>query len=172
MNSYVKLAKKAVEKYIKTGKVIALPKELPSDFYERRAGVFVTLKKNGQLRGCLGTTFPINNNIAGEIVSNAIAAATQDPRFETVAESELSDLSYEVHVLTPPVIVKELDELDPERFGVIVTGTSGKTALLLPGLGGIDTPKDQLKAACEKAGIDIEKEDISMFRFRTEKYGD
>lgn len=172
MNSYVNLAKEAVENYIKKGKIISLPKELPVNFYERRAGVFVTLKKNDKLRGCLGTTFPVNNNIAGEIVSNAIAAATQDPRFEAVDESELPDLSYEVHVLSQPVIVKELGDLDPKEFGVIVTATSGKSALLLPGLGGIDTPEDQLKAACDKAGIDIEKEDISMFRFETEKYSD
>ncbi|MGM0629318.1 MAG: AmmeMemoRadiSam system protein A [Patescibacteria group bacterium] len=172
MNPYVKLAKEAVESYVKDGEVIALPTDLDTDFYDRRAGVFVTLIKDGQLRACLGTTFPVKNNIAGEIVSNAIAAATQDPRFGVVEESELASLSYEVHILTPPMIVNELEELDPNEYGIIVTGSSGRSALLLPGLEGIDTPKEQLETACNKAGIDIEKEDISMFRFQTEQYVD
>ncbi|MGM0482546.1 MAG: AmmeMemoRadiSam system protein A [Patescibacteria group bacterium] len=170
MNPYVKLAKEAIESYVKKGEVIALPKDLPADFYNRRAGVFVTLKKDDQLRGCLGTTFPLKNNIAGDIVSNAIAAATQDPRFGQVEESELPYLFYEVYILTSPMIVNGLEELDPEKYGIIVVGSSGRSAVLLPGLQGIDTPREQLETACNKAGIDIEEEDISMFRFQTEKH--
>ncbi len=170
MNPYTSLARKAVEKYIIKGEIISLPEDLPQDFYERRAGVFVTLKREGQLRACMGTSYPIKNNIAGEIVCNAIAAATEDHRFGPVEESELPQLSYEVYILSTPKVIKGLEELDPKEFGVIVKGVFGKTALLLPGLEGIDTIDKQIETVCKKAGIDREEGDYSIYRFSADKY--
>jgi len=90
MHSLVLLAKKAVENYIKKGKVIDPPADLPEEFLKQRAGTFVTIEKNNQLRGCIGTYLPTKENIAQEVISNAIAAATKDDRFDPVQEEELS----------------------------------------------------------------------------------
>lgn len=170
MNPYTQLAKRAVENYVLKGEVTALPEGLPQEFYEKRAGVFVTLKKMGELRACIGTSYPVRNNIAGEIVCNAIAAATEDHRFGPVEETELPQLSYEVYVLSTPKVIKGLEELDPKRFGIIVKGVFGKSALLLPALEGIDTVDEQIEAACRKAGIDRVEGDYSIYRFSADKY--
>jgi AmmeMemoRadiSam system protein A len=133
-----------------------------------RAGVFVSLKKNGQLRGCIGTFEPCQENIASEIIHNAVAAGVNDPRFWPVELDEIPELDFSVDVLTPPEPVRSRDELDPKRYGVIVNN-GRRTGLLLPDLDGVDTVDEQLSIACQKAGI-APDEPIHIFRFEVNRY--
>jgi AmmeMemoRadiSam system protein A len=172
MHPYVDLAKKAVETYIKEKKVIISSSSLyDKDLFNKRAGVFVTIKKNGSLRGCIGTIFPTKENLFEEIVSNAIASATNDYRFEPIKESELESLSYTVYILNRPQMVNNLQELNPKKFGVIIKAVdTDKTGVLLPDLEGVETIEDQLNIALKKAGINPLKEKFVIFKFETEKY--
>lgn len=120
MNPLVSLAKSAVESFIKEGKTISSIDGLPEEFLKRRAGVFVTIEKNGQLRGCIGTYLPTKENIAEEIIHNVIAAATEDYRFGPIQKEELPHLSYTVYILGKPELVKDISELNPKKYGIII----------------------------------------------------
>jgi AmmeMemoRadiSam system protein A len=168
MHPYVELAKKAVEEYLKQGRKIPTPKELPPDM-QKRAGVFVSLKKHGKLRGCIGTFLPCEDNIYQEIVRNAVAAATEDPRFYPVENNELEDIIFSVDVLSEPEKVKETSELDPRKYGIIVAKDYRK-GLLLPDLEGVDTVDEQLRITKMKAGIDPDDKDVEIFRFTVERF--
>ncbi|MFO7969486.1 MAG: AmmeMemoRadiSam system protein A [Bacillota bacterium] len=162
-NPYVKLAKKALEFYIKNNKEMQKPTDLPKEMLEKKAGVFVSLKKWGDLRGCIGTTSPTTNSIADEIIQNAISAGTRDPRFPPVNEKELSLLTISVDVLKAPEPIESISELDTNKYGVIVR-KGRRSGLLLPNLEGIDTPKEQVDIALRKAGI-YPEEDYKLERF-------
>jgi AmmeMemoRadiSam system protein A len=133
-----------------------------------KSGVFVSLKKRGELRGCIGTFLPSCSSIAAEVIANAIAAATRDPRFSSVREDELGELSYSVDVLSCPEKVENLTDLDPRKYGVIVVSGS-RRGLLLPDLQGVDTVEEQLKITRMKAGI-FPHEDIEIYRFEVIRY--
>jgi len=170
MKLYCNLAKQAVEKYIRKGEILNIPKKLPAEF-KKKAGVFVTIYKTGKLRGCIGTYLPTKKNLAQEIIDNAIMAATKDWRFPPISEVELPNIECEVSVLSEPKLVKDIKELNPKKFGILIKGqTSGKSALLLPDLDGLNTVEKQLFACCQKAGIDLEMESISIFSFQTKRY--
>jgi AmmeMemoRadiSam system protein A len=162
----VKLAKEAVKSYVCHGEVFR-PKELTTEM-KSRAGVFVSIKKRGELRGCIGTFIPARQNIAEEIVTNAISAATQDPRFTPVEASELDDLEYSVDVLSEPEPVRGVEQLDPREYGVIVE-CGFRRGLLLPDLEGVDSVEEQIRICRAKAGISAE-EPISLYRFRVERF--
>lgn len=175
MEPQIILAKLAVENYIKKGEIISPSEDLPKDILKKRAGVFVTIQKEKELRGCIGTYLPTKNNIAEEIISNAIAAATRDYRFFPVQKKELPYLNYTVYLLNEPELVSGPEELDPKRYGVLVKNNPEgddmpKGGLLLPDLEGVDTAEKQLMIACKKAGIDIKKEKISIYRFTVDKF--
>ncbi|HHY13838.1 MAG TPA: AmmeMemoRadiSam system protein A [Thermoanaerobacterales bacterium] len=160
---YVSLAKKSLETYVKKGLVIDTPEGLPSEFYNKKAGAFVTIKIWDQLRGCIGTISPTRDCIAREIIENAISAGCGDPRFPSVEEKELHQLQYSVDILLEPEHITSIKELDPKRFGVIVRKGS-RTGLLLPNLEGVDTAEEQVAIACQKAGIDL-AEEFELERF-------
>src|SRR5664279_185595 len=101
MHRLVEIARETVEKYVKSGVVISPPEDIPSEFLQK-AGVFVSLKKHGALRGCIGTFSPCTEHIVQETIANAVSAATRDPRFSPVTPGELADLIYSVDVLSPP----------------------------------------------------------------------
>lgn len=151
MDDFTKLAKQSLETYIKTGRKISPPENLPSDM-EDKAAVFVSLKKDGQLRGCIGSLEPTMPDIASEIITYAVYAGTQDPRFMPVAESELDGLVYSVDVLGKPEPVKRITELNPKVYGVIVSDGM-RRGVLLPDLEGVDTAEHQIEIALAKAGI-------------------
>lgn len=151
-DAYVALARQSLEHYVRTGKVMERPSGLPDDLIKNAAGVFVSLKKNGRLRGCIGTISAVTECVADEIISNAVESGTADPRFSPVEEVELPDLVYSVDVLGRPEPVKDKSSLDPVRYGVIVSH-GGRRGLLLPNLEGVDTIEDQLEIALQKAGI-------------------
>ncbi len=151
-DEYVKLARYSVEHFVQTGKRVALPGNLPAGMTNRRAGVFVSLKKHGNLRGCIGTIAPVTTSITEEILRNAVSACSEDPRFDKVRPDELHDLVYSVDVLAPPEPIESERELDVKRYGVIVS-SGYKRGLLLPNLEGVDTVAQQIDIASRKAGI-------------------
>lgn len=169
MNPYVLLAKEAVEKYIEEREIVSPPKDLPKEFFERKAGVFVTIEKDGRLRGCIGTYLPVQDNIAEEIIKNAIAAAEEDYRFGAVKKTELPELSYMVYILDKPEKITDLNELDPKKFGVILKAGS-KCGLLLPDLEGVNTVAEQLAICCQKGGIALKQDNVEIQRFTVEKH--
>ena len=134
----------------------------------QRAGVFVSIKKHGELRGCIGTIEPNLLSVEEEVRANAISAAFHDPRFDPISDLELNDLIYSVDVLMPAEPICGLDELNPKTYGVIVR-QGGRTGLLLPDLDGIESAEEQVVIARRKAGIRPEEE-VQLYRFRVERY--
>ncbi len=170
MDLHVKLARQAVEAYIREREKISPPSNFPQDLSEKKAGVFVTISdEDGKIRGCIGTYQPTKNSVAEEIIDNAISAATKDSRFKPLTESELNRITYCIYVLSALEKVKNLSDLNPERYGILLKAFSGKSALLLPGLPGIENAKEQFLVACQKGGIDPD-EKISIYRFKAQKY--
>ena len=187
MHPLVQLSKAAVENYLERGEVISPPENFPKKFLKKKAGTFVTIKKDGELKGCIGTYLPVQENIAKEVIRNAISAATEDYRFEPIKKEELSSLSYTIYILKEPELVKDIKKLNPKKYGVIVKSipvisldngtkrlfssqTSIKSGLLLPDLKDIDTPEKQISVACQKGGIDPREEEIIIYRFKAKKY--
>lgn len=162
----VQLAKEAVESYVGGGKVVK-PKELTPELKER-AGVFVSLKKHGELRGCIGTFEPTRANIAEEIVANAISSATRDPRFLPVSLSELGELEYSVDVLTQPEPIDSADKLDHKKYGVIVE-CGYRRGLLLPDLEGVGSVEEQISICRMKAGI-APDEPVRLYKFQVKRH--
>ena len=159
------LAGKAIKHYLGTGEKICPPPD--SEFLKKKAGVFVSLKKEGDLRGCIGTFSPCCSNIAEETIQNAISAAVRDPRFPPVRPEELPAITYSVDVLSEPEPA-EKDELDPKTYGVIVE-SGHKKGLLLPALEGVDSVSCQLEIAKRKACI-MPGEPFKLYRFRVSRY--
>lgn len=169
-NPYVALARSAVVACVRDGRKLPLPEDVPEEMLNRRAGAFVTLYRNGMLRGCIGTIHPTRDSLAEEIISNAIASSTQDPRFPAVTPQELKDLEISVDVLGDPEPITSLDELDPVRYGVIVS-CGYRRGLLLPNLEGVDTAEEQVDIARRKAGID-RRESYTLERFEVIRHKD
>ena len=171
MNPYIQLAQTAIEEYINKGKIISVPNNLPREFYEKQSGVFVTIRIDKNLRGCIGTYLPARKNIAEEIIQNAISACSQDNRFPPITREELPLLDIEVSLLSNPQKITNLKELDQEKFGVIVKCRDGRCGLLLPNLEGVDSVKKQLTIACQKGGIDpnLDK-DLEIYKFSVTKF--
>lgn len=167
MSAPVELAWETIKTYIRTGKVISPPEDLPDELKGRR-GVFVSLKKHGELRGCIGTFEPTQETIAHEIIQNAISSSTRDPRFPPLREEELQEITISVDILSPPEPVSSPCELDPKRYGVIVE-SGWRRGLLLPDLEGVDTVEEQLAIAKRKAGI-LEGEDVKLYRFEVKRF--
>ncbi len=168
MHPLVKIAREAVERYVREGKMLPVNDEDLSPDLRERSGVFVCLKTNGNLRGCIGTFQPTEPTIAHETVKNAISAATCDPRFLCVRTEELDRLEYTVDVLTPPEPVADMSGLDARRYGVIVQA-GGRRGLLLPDIEGVDTVKEQIAIAMQKAGIP-QGTPVNLFRFEVKRY--
>lgn len=166
-----KFARSIVENYIKQDGEFDIPEKL-TDVEVNKAGAFVSIKTfEGDLRGCIGTILATEDSVIEEIKNNAIASATRDPRFPEVKEAELDFLRYSVDILHEPEKVQDINELDPKVYGIIVSSKSGKQALLLPDLDGLDTTEKQLTACIRKAGIKM-KEDISVQRFKVDRYSE
>jgi len=155
--SIVKTARDAVTEYLKTGTKINLHEDFKSKF-SYNSGVFVTLNKKENLRGCIGFPTPVKK-LYQSLVDAAIASATEDPRFPQVQYEELNEISFEVTVLTPPKEVKVANPLEYTskikvgRDGLIVKWEFG-SGLLLP-----QVPveygwneEEFLNHTCEKAG--------------------
>lgn len=170
INKYTQLVKQTIESYIKNKTVISVPKNLPDKFYSKKAGVFVTIKNGVKLRGCIGTYLPTKKSIAKEIISNAISVCSLDTRFHAITENELHDLNYEISILNPPQLIKDIKNHNVKKHGIIVKCDDGRCGLLLPGLDGIDSANQQINIACEKGGINSEVDKINLYYFTIEKH--
>ena len=168
-DKYVALAEKTIDHYVRTGKAIDVPDDTPEEMLDTKAGAFVSIHKGGQLRGCIGTIQATKQNLAQEIISNAISAATRDPRFRPVKEEELDSLEISVDVLGSAQRVTSLDDLDVKRYGVIVT-KGFRRGLLLPDLEGVDTPAKQVGIALMKAGLSPDETGFTLERFEVVRH--
>jgi AmmeMemoRadiSam system protein A len=155
-----------VEAYVERRAVPAAPEE---PLYARPAACFVSIKKHGQLRGCIGTLAPAETDLGRELARNARSAAFDDPRFPPVASEELAALTCSVDVLGEPEAC-ELSDLDPARYGVIVL-SGWRRGVLLPDLPGVDTVERQVSIALQKAGIST-SEPFAVERFPVRRYGE
>jgi len=168
-DEYQKLARQALEHAIKTDEKMNTPGGLPVDMTSKRAGVFVSIHKDGMLRGCIGTIAPTTASIAEEIVQNAISAGLSDNRFSPIDADEMCYLSYKVDILSESESISGVEELDVKKYGVIVT-SGRKRGLLLPNLDGIDCVDEQIRIACGKAGI-TKGDKIALERFEVIRHG-
>ena len=175
-SAYVRLARAAIEKYVLTQARLKFPddlagdlvKDLPGEARTERAGAFVSVHKNGMLRGCIGTIGPVQGSIAEEIISNGISAVSRDPRFAPVTPDELDQLELSVDILGKPEDISGPDELDVKRYGVIVS-CGMRRGLLLPDLEGVDDVYSQIDIAMRKGGISP-SDDYRLQRFEVIRY--
>ena len=165
----MKLARAVINAWIRERKRLPLPEDLPPEMTSLRAGTFVSLHKDGRLRGCIGTIQPVRSSVAEEIAENAISAATRDPRFSPVRPEELDSLEISVDVLSEPESISSKTELDVKRYGVIVS-KGGRRGLLLPNLDGVDTVDEQVSIALRKAGISENEKGIELQRFEVVRH--
>ncbi|RLI83146.1 TIGR00296 family protein [Archaeoglobales archaeon] len=151
----VKLARRAIESYLNDKIVL---KERYEGVFSEKRGVFVTLRKNKNLRGCIGFPYPYKR-LDEAIIDSAIAAATEDPRFSPVKAAEMEEITVEVTVLTPPEKIEAKLEKLPEhveigRHGLIVK-RGAFSGLLLPQVAieyNFDA-EEFLSQTCMKAGL-------------------
>jgi AmmeMemoRadiSam system protein B/AmmeMemoRadiSam system protein A len=167
MSPLVKLAHEAIDAYVKEGRIMQSPAMLTPEMKEK-AGVFVSIHKGGELRGCIGTFEPSRPSVAEEIIVNAISAAVRDPRFEPVQEEELKNLDISVDVLTPPEPIESKEQLNPKKYGAIVQ-RGARRGLLLPDLEGVDTAEQQIDICRLKADI-MPGEKVRLYRFEVKRY--
>ena len=181
-DAFVRLARLSLESYVRDGIRLtdtpgAVKKVLENEpeaekirpqLMERQAGAFVSLHKDGQLRGCIGTILPVCGCLAEELLRNAISAGTEDPRFSPLRPEELPYLEYSVDVLGEPEDIDGPEALDVKRYGVIVS-KGFRRGLLLPDLEGIDSVEEQIAIAKRKAGIRPEEE-VSLQRFEVVRH--
>ncbi|NLC96475.1 MAG: AmmeMemoRadiSam system protein A [Erysipelotrichaceae bacterium] len=164
IDEYVQLAIDTINEYVNNKKIIEIPGYISKELLNNKAGVFVTIYKNNHLRGCIGTIEPYRENIALEIIHNAISSCSRDPRFNPVDKSELSQLKISVDVLNKAEKVESIKELDVKKYGVIVSYRN-RRGLLLPNIDGVNTVEAQINIALNKAGIDVDDE-YSIERFK------
>ena len=162
------LARRTIEEYVKTGVMIQVPKDLPKELYDSRAGAFVSIKEDGRLRGCIGTIEASYESLAEEIINNAVSACSRDPRFSPVEPKELEKLVITVDVLGKMEQITSLEELDVKRYGVVVSKDS-RRGLLLPNLAGVNSVEQQVTIAMQKAGIG-EQETVAVERFEVVRH--
>jgi AmmeMemoRadiSam system protein A len=166
-HTLVSLARQAIRHYLTTGEHLTPIEEISIE-WQRPAGIFVSLKRQGELRGCIGTCVATQPNLVQEIIQNAVGAATADPRFPPVTLDDLEDMAISVDVLTPPEKVEGEEQLDPKRYGVIVrAGEFG--AVLLPDIPQVTTVEEQVAIARRKAGIRPD-ESVEIYRFEVTRY--
>ena len=166
---WVRLARAEVEAWVTERRRIELPADLPAGLLSERAGVFVSLHKDGRLRGCIGTIEPVRDCVAEEIIENAISASTRDPRFPPVRTNELDALEISVDVLASPEKISSKDDLDVRRYGVIVS-KGRRRGLLLPNLDGVDTVEQQVAIALRKAGLSERETGYELERFEVVRH--
>jgi len=170
-NIYTDLARQTIEMYL-TKNELPNTKSAAIELQQKRAACFVTLHtESGNLCGCIGSIRPMYKSLAGEIIANTVAAATQDTRFTPVRASELGEIRISVDVLKEPELIASQKELDIKRFGLIVQADDGRNGLLLPDIEGIKNIDEQVTIAREKAGIDKD-EPIALFRFSAERFSE
>jgi len=170
MDIYLHLAKEALVGFLKDPNIIfKYPAYLTADLKHKKSGVFVSLHYNNELRGCVGTYESTQENLALEIVANAISAGFHDPRFKPVTENELPNIQITVDILSPLEKINSVTELDPKKYGIMVIKNK-KKAILLPDLQGLSTIEQQVDAVLKKADIKDGVYGCNLYRFTTERH--
>jgi len=167
VHSLVKLAIHSVEYFLEAGKSLPIPNPLPESL-KQNAGVFVSIKKQGSLRGCIGTITPKYKSLAEEIIQNALRAASQDPRFKPIQKKELPFLTFSVDVLTPLKKLENLEGHNTKQFGLLVQGKR-KQGLLLPNLENIKSAEQQLRVCLEK-GEFSDNDQYELYCFKANRF--
>ena len=177
MNDFVlKLARQAIETYVKTGRTTDVPEKYPKELDEKR-GVFVTLTKKGELRGCIGFPYPQMTLVEGLLAASV--EVCHDPRFPPLARSELGDVCIEVSVLSEPELVKLksqndlLKVLEPGKDGLIIQ-KGNCSGLFLPQVWEeLPSKEDFLSHLCEKAGLAPDEwleSDAKFYKFQVKAF--
>jgi AmmeMemoRadiSam system protein A len=173
-DGFIKIARGTIEHYVRTSKKIGreeamalVDKDTLKEMMHQKAGAFVSIHKEGNLRGCIGTIEAVCDDLLDEIIHNAISSCSSDPRFNPIEECELTKLEIKVDRLYPPEKIQSMDDLDVEKYGVIVE-EGHKRGLLLPNLEGVDTTLQQVEIAKKKAGIT--KDSFTLYRFEVERH--
>ncbi len=167
-DEYASLAADTIRNYVINKSVMDIPQGLGEELYIKQNGVFVSLKKDGRLRGCVGTVTPTKLSTAEEIMGNAIEAATKDSRFDAVQENELASLEIYVDVLSELEEVNSKEDLDIKKYGIVVT-KNDKRGLMFPNIDGVKDVSHQIEAALEKAKISKD-EDYLIQRFTVTRH--
>jgi hypothetical protein len=167
----IDLAREAIRYYLETGEYLDVA-DLPGDMPAR--GLFVSLhdppqpgEVEGALRGCRGSIRPYSRTLYAEVVQEAVNSAVDDPRCPSIRPDEVDDIAITVYLLKPQEEVHSLSELDPARYGILVEGESGRRALLLPGIPGIETAAEQVYLTKRKAYMHPD-EPVKIFRFEAD----
>ena len=167
---YTELARQSFTHFVNTGSRMLCPDNLDENLLTRQAACFVSLHKNGDLRGCIGTLVPTQPSLAEEIIENAISACSRDPRFPAIELTELEDIHCSVDVLSEAEDINNEGLLDVKRYGVIVQ-KGFRRGVLLPDLEGVDTVEDQIRIAKAKAGI-FDNESVQLQRFEVVRHSE
>ena len=166
-NPYTRLARKNLDTYFNSGRLLTREEIEDEKLLGDKKGVFVSLKMNGELRGCIGTIKPTTDSVGEEIIRNSLSAALNDPRFAPLKKEELMEIDISVDLLYPPEEAV-FEDLDPYNYGVIVT-SGNKKGLLLPNLEGVDNKEEQLEIAMNKGGISP-SDKYTLERFKVERF--
>ncbi|MBI4589451.1 MAG: AmmeMemoRadiSam system protein A [Candidatus Rokubacteria bacterium] len=161
------LARQSVEYYVRSQALLPPPTD-PPPLLRDPGAAFVTLRLGKALRGCIGTLGPTKPTLAHEIMANAVAAASSDPRFPPVAPSELVVLLYEVDILGALEPIPDEGHLDPDQYGVVVEA-GGRRGVLLPAIEGVTTPSQQVAIAKSKALI-RPSQAVTLYRFTVTRF--
>ena len=173
-NYLVELSKETIKYFLDTGKTMVKPEDYPIELDEE-LGVFVTLNKNNNLRGCIGYAEPVKPAIDATM-DVALSAAFNDPRFPPLSPEEFDELDFEVTVLTKPEMIivahpdQYFDEIEIGRDGLIIQKGYAK-GLLLPQVATENafTTEEFLEHTCMKAGISADSwmdESCDVFKFQ------
>lgn len=161
----VKLARWAVECRLKNKSTAKLPFKV-HPLLTKKTGLFVTITKNGNQRGCMGTIEPVYGSAAREIIANAQKAAFSDTRLRPLNYTEFNQIKFHISIVGPLKPVSGIGELAPDRLGLIVR-YNGKSGVLLPGEA--KTASWQIKECRCKAGAP-QNAQVQMFVFPTVVY--
>lgn len=168
---YTKLAFLTIECLLKEKNSEALLEFKNESELNEKQACFVSIHKNGNLRGCIGTIMPVRASLYEEIIGNSISSASKDSRFSPLTLSELSEIDITVDVLSEPIIINSMDELDIKKYGVIVSDGKYKRGVLLPNLDGVSSVEEQLFIAKSKAGLNnVDNSKLTIYRFTSTRY--
>jgi AmmeMemoRadiSam system protein A len=172
-HSLLKLAREAIAAHL--GNRGAPVKNLEEPAFEESRGAFVTLENQGRLRGCIGYSEPLHP-LHEAVTRCAVAAATQDHRFESVTLEELPQVSISISALSPLRKLEDVDSLEPGRHGLMIAG-KGRRGLLLPQVAEQRgwSRETFLKETCRKAGLPADAwndENVEIFVFEAEVFGE
>ncbi|MBN3034441.1 MAG: AmmeMemoRadiSam system protein A [Bacteroidales bacterium] len=172
-SAYTAIALEAIMEYL--GLKWSVPQNLTEEIdsiRKMKCGCFVSIhRKDGSLRGCIGTIEPHRDHLYDGIRKNAVSAAFHDARFDPLVPSELNEITISVDLLSEPERIDGPDQLDPERYGVIVSDKFGRRAVLLPGISSVRTVDQQIEIVKKKAGLENEPDEgLIYYRFSTTRH--